>query len=42
MVKDGKPIGIADGGTAMEYLNAVIPVVRKTNPTRTLGVGGPA
>lgn len=41
MVKDGKPIGIEDGGTAMEYLNAVIPVVRKTNPTRTLGVGGP-
>ena len=41
IVKAGKPIGIEDGGTVMEYLNAVIPVIRKTNPSRTLGVGGP-
>lgn len=40
MVKDGRPIGIEDGGTAMEYLNAVIPIIRKTNPSRTLGIGG--
>jgi hypothetical protein len=29
------------GETVMEYLNAVIPVLRKTNPNRTLGIGGP-
>jgi len=33
--------GIKDGETVMEYLNAVIPVLRKTNPSRTLGIGGP-
>jgi len=41
MVRDGKPIGINDGMTVMKYLNAVIPVVRRTNPNRTLGIGGP-
>jgi hypothetical protein len=40
-VKDGKPQGIQDGETVMEYLNAVIPIIRKTNPSRTLGIGGP-
>ena len=41
LVQNGKPVGITDGETAMEYLNAVIPVIRKTNPGRTLGIGGP-
>jgi len=41
VVKAGKPQGITDGATVMEYLNAVIPVIRKTNPGRTLGIGGP-
>jgi len=41
LVKDGKPVGITDGTTAMEYLNAVVPIIRKTNPSRTLGIGGP-
>jgi len=40
-VQNGKPQGIKDGETVMEYLNAVIPVIRKTNPSRTLGIGGP-
>ncbi len=33
--------GIKDGETVMEYLNAAIPIIRKTNPGRTLGIGGP-
>jgi len=33
--------GIKDGKTVMEYLNAAIPIIRKTNPGRTLGIGGP-
>ena len=33
--------GIKDGKTVMEYLNAAIPIIRKTNPDRTLGIGGP-
>jgi len=41
LVKNGKPYGIKDGETVMEYLNAVIPIIRKTNPSRTLGIGGP-
>ena len=41
LVQDGKPVGIEDGETAMAYLNAAIPVIRKTNPGRTLGIGGP-
>ena len=41
LVKNGKPQGIKDGETVMEYLNAVIPIIRKTNPSRTLGIGGP-
>jgi len=41
IVKSGKPQGVKDGETVMEYLNAVIPVIRKTNPNRTLGIGGP-
>jgi hypothetical protein len=41
LLKDGKPYGIEDGATVMSYLNAVIPVIRKTNPDRILGVGGP-
>jgi len=40
-VQNGKPGGINEGETVMEYLNAVIPVIRKTNPDRTLGIGGP-
>lgn len=41
IVENGKPQGIDDGAMAMKYLNAAIPIVRKTNPTRTLGLGGP-
>lgn len=33
--------GLRDGKTVMEYLNAVIPVIRKSNPRRALAVGGP-
>ena len=33
--------GIKDGKTVMEYLNAAIPIIRKTNPDRTRGIGGP-
>jgi len=41
IVNAGKPRGIKDGGMVMEYLNEVIPIIRKTNPGRTLGIGGP-
>ncbi|TWU40655.1 cellulase family glycosylhydrolase [Novipirellula artificiosorum] len=41
LLKDGKPVGIKDDKTAMEYLNAAIPVIRKTNPNRILGIGSP-
>jgi len=41
VVKPGGVQGLKDGKTVMEYLNAVIPVIRKTNPGRTIAVGGP-
>jgi cellulase (glycosyl hydrolase family 5) len=41
VVKPGAIQGLKDGKTVMEYLNAVIPVIRKTNPGRTIAVGGP-
>ena len=41
IVKPGGIQGIKDGKTVMEYLNAAIPIIRKTNPDRTLGIGGP-
>jgi len=40
-IKPGGTQGIRDGGTVMEYLNAALPVIRKTNPGRALAVGGP-
>ena len=41
IVEPGGIQGIKDGKTVMEYLNAAIPIIRKTNPDRTLGIGGP-
>ncbi len=41
IVQPGGIQGIKDGKTVMEYLNAAIPSIRKTNPDRTLGIGGP-
>jgi len=41
VIKPGAIQGIKDGKTVMEYLNAAIPIIRKTNPGRTLGIGGP-
>jgi len=41
IVKPGGTQGIKDGKTVMQYLNAAIPIIRKTNPQRTLGIGGP-
>lgn len=41
IVQPGGVQGIEDGKTVMEYLNAAIPVIRKTNPDRMLGIGGP-
>ena len=41
VIKPGEIQGLKDGKTVMEYLNAAIPVIRKTNPGRTLAVGGP-
>jgi hypothetical protein len=41
IVKPGGIQGIKDGKTVMQYLNAVIPVIRKTNPARILAIGGP-
>ena len=40
-VKPGERHGLKDGGTVMKYLNAAIPVIRKTNPNRVLAIGGP-
>jgi len=40
-VQDGQFLGIKDGALVMEYLNEVIPVIRRSNPNRVLGVGGP-
>lgn len=37
----GKTLGLKDGAVVMDYHNAAIPLIRKTNPTRTLAVGGP-
>ena len=41
IVEPGGIQGIKDGKTVMEYLNAAIPIIRTTNPDRTLGIGGP-
>ena len=41
IVQPGGIQGIKDGKTVMEYLNAAIPIIRKTNPDRILGIGGP-
>ncbi len=41
IVKPGGVQGLKDGRTVMQYLNAAIPIIRKTNPQRTLGIGGP-
>ena len=41
IVEPGGIQGIKDGKTVMEYLNAAIPIIRKTNPDRILGIGGP-
>ncbi len=41
LVQNGKFLGIKDGGMVMEYLNEVIPVIRKSNPNRVLGIAGP-
>jgi len=41
VISPGGNQGIRDGKTVMAYLNAAIPVIRKTNPDRTLAVGGP-
>jgi hypothetical protein len=41
IVRNGEFQGIKDGETVMEYLNEVIPVIRKSNPNRVLGIGGP-
>lgn len=40
-VKPGQRHGLEDGGAVMKYLNAAIPVIRKTNPNRLLAIGGP-
>jgi endoglucanase len=42
VISPGGTQGIKDGKTVMEYLNAAIPVIRKTNPSRTLAIGGPS
>jgi len=41
VIKPGDIRGIKDGKTVMAYFNAAIPVIRKTNPGRTLAIGGP-
>ena len=41
VIQPGGTQGIKDRKTVMEYLNAAIPVIRKTNPGRTLAIGGP-
>jgi len=41
IVKPGGIQGIKDGKTVMQYLNAAIPIIRKTNPERALGIAGP-
>jgi len=41
IVKPGGILGLKDGKTVMQYFNAAIPAIRKTNPRRTLAVGGP-
>ncbi|MEM7477750.1 MAG: cellulase family glycosylhydrolase [Planctomycetota bacterium] len=40
-VEPGQQHALKDGGTVMKYLNAAIPVIRKTNPNRVLAIGGP-
>ena|GEM_PF-1632340 len=40
-VKPGGTHGLKVGKTVMEYLNAAIPVIRKTNSRRMLAIGGP-
>ena len=41
IVKPGGTHGLKDGKTVMEYLNAAIPIIRKTNARRSLAIGGP-
>jgi endoglucanase len=41
IVKPGGTRGLKDGKTVMKYLKAAIPIIRKTNPGRTLAIGGP-
>ncbi|MDP6544601.1 MAG: cellulase family glycosylhydrolase [Phycisphaerae bacterium] len=41
VVKPGAIQGLKDGKTVMKYLNAVVPIIRKTNPGRILAIGGP-
>jgi len=41
VIKPGGIQGIKGSKTVMEYFNAAIPIIRKTNPRRLLGIGGP-
>ena len=41
IVKPEGTHGLKDGKTVMEYLNAAIPIIRKTNARRSLAIGGP-